>query len=428
LGFRLLLTDTYYPNVITMKSQLLTLSILTLLTFPKTNFAQRPNLGTVASFTLYTKTGAVTNTGISEINGKIGTNAGPIAGFVPKPGQQEIGNSVTAQAFADLQIAYDEIYSRSPTFPTHGPLLGNGETLIPGVYLITEAATIEGELTLDANGNSNAIFIIKVQGALSPGPGSKIILADGALSCNVYWAVEGGAVTIATLSEMKGTFMANPGALTMNSTSILEGRLLSLAGAIEIDASIAGFSTCSVLPVSLVDFKAKKNITTVELSWKVGNEFSMSGYELERSADGNTFFKIATITPGINPETTYRYTDQTPLSSTNYYRLRMHDQRGLFKYSNILKISMTGKTGFSIYPNPVSDHRIFLQLDAQTKGEQSVIIFNRNGQKLMSTKFVKGSQAEVRSIQLDKTLPPGIYLMQVRGTAMNVESVKFIVN
>jgi hypothetical protein len=234
-----------------MKSLSLILIVISLFLFPKINFAQTPDLGAAAEFTLFTTTGAVGNTGVSVITGKIGTNNGAITNFTPVPGQQENANSTTAEAAIDLQTAYDAMHVSAQTFPSHAAVLGNGETLIPGIYLIPEAASIVGNLILDAQGDQNAIFIIKINGAFAPGPSSQISLTGGALACNVFWAVEGGEVAIATGSSMKGTFIANPGAVSMAASSQLEGRLLSTTGAVAVDGVTAALPSCILLPVCL---------------------------------------------------------------------------------------------------------------------------------------------------------------------------------
>lgn len=411
-----------------MRSTLWIIFIITLLSFPNVNFAQAPDLRSVADFTLFTTTGAVGNTGTSTVIGKIGTNTGAITGFTYSAGQEENNNSVTVQASADLQIIYDSMYAASQTFPSHAAILGNGETLIPGVYLIPEAASIEGTLILNAQGNSDAIFIIKVQGAFSPGPSSKISLMGGTLACNVFWTVQGGAIAMAELSEMKGTFIANPGAVSMAATSELEGRLLSTTGAVAVDGVVAGLPVCVVLPVTLINFKATNSNTVIDLSWTVDNEFLFTGYEVERSPNGKNFYKIGSILPtNTSFNKTYAYQDNSPLTELNYYRLKMIDKNNAFKYSTILNLHMQTKKGISIYPNPTVDHTLMLQMYGQYKGAYILNIYNLNGKKVMSRKIIQGSNDAVRSIALDKNLPTGFYFLQLTNSEKNKETLKFLI-
>jgi len=71
-------------------------------------------------------------------------------------------DSSSAKCSADLLIAYNLLNSTTATF-FPAPLLGNGDTLIAGVYSISGAATLNLDLTLNAKGNSSAVFIFKIQ-------------------------------------------------------------------------------------------------------------------------------------------------------------------------------------------------------------------------------------------------------------------------
>ena len=147
------------------------------------------------------------------------------------------GDGASAQCAADLLIAYNQLNSIVPTF-FPSSLLGNGDTLIAGVYSISSAATLNLNLTLNAKGNANAVFIFQIQGPLSANANSKIHLINGAKACNVFWKVE-GLVSMASGTTMRGTIIANNAAINMNTGDTLEGRALSTAGAVTIDGVLA---------------------------------------------------------------------------------------------------------------------------------------------------------------------------------------------
>lgn len=411
-----------------MKAQFLVQIFITLLAFPIVNFAQFPNLRSVSDFSLFTTTGAVGNTNVSTITGKIGTNAGAITGFTIVPGQQENANAITSQAAIDLQLAYDEIYVAATTLPNLGAVIGNGDTLIPGIYLIPSAASVVGVLNLDAQGNSDAVFIIKINGAFSPGPSSQISLVGGALACNVYWAAEGGEIAIATLADMKGTFIANPGAVSMAATGLLEGRLLSTTGAIAVDEITAALPTCTTLPVTLINFKATKNNKAIELFWTVENELSFAAYDIERSVNGRNFYKIATITcTNVSGIKTYKWLDNSPLMSENFYRLKMIDIDHTFTYSSILKIHMNVEKNILIYPNPVVDRTILLLMYGQIKGEYILNIYDVNGENVMNSKIMHSDNNGTEYIMLDKNFATGIYFLQLTNPLKNKETRRILI-
>ncbi|MBC7642167.1 MAG: DUF3494 domain-containing protein [Flavobacterium sp.] len=197
------------------------------------SFGQTPNLGTSSDFVLFTKVGAVTNTGITHLTGNVGSNIGSSTGFGNVDGVMHDGDGTSAQCGADLLIAYNQLNTAIPNF-FPAPLLGNGQTLIAGTYSIPSVATLDHDLTLNAQGNSNAIFIFQIDGAFATTSNSEIKLLNGAQACNVFWKVE-GLVSIATGTIMKGTIVANNAAIIMNTGVKLEGRALSTSGAISVD-------------------------------------------------------------------------------------------------------------------------------------------------------------------------------------------------
>ena len=206
--------------------------VIAFLFVSNTNFGQAPTLNTAANFIAFTSDGAVVNTGQTQLTGNLGTNNGPVTGFGNVNGVIHIGDGASAQCAADLQIAYNQLNIATPTFfPSN--LLGNGDTLVPGVYKIFSTSTLNLNLFINAKGNTNAVFIFQIQGALSTNAHSKVKLINGALACNVFWKVE-GVVDMATGTYMRGTVIANNAAINMNTNDTLEGRVLSTKGAISI--------------------------------------------------------------------------------------------------------------------------------------------------------------------------------------------------
>ena len=208
---------------------------VSLLPFPIIRFNVSPNLGTVANFALFTITGAITNTGTSMITGDIGTNAGAITGFETSTvsGIVNNANAITEQASTDLLNAYDQI-NLTANASIHASVLGNGETLHAGIYAIAAAGSLAGALVLDGQGDTTAVFIIKVGGAFSIGAAAVIILTNKTSACNVFWIAE-GAISIGASSFMKGTFIAHNAAISLAAGATLEGRMFSSAGAVAVD-------------------------------------------------------------------------------------------------------------------------------------------------------------------------------------------------
>ena len=137
----------------------------------------------------------------------------------------------TVQAVIDLQAAYNELMAIPATNITHAAVFGNGETLVPGVYVVAGATSMAGILTLDGGGDTNSVFIVRTSGALSSGAETTVVLTNGARSNNIFWISE-GALSLGANTIMKGTLIANNAAVSAAAGSNLEGRMFSTTGAI----------------------------------------------------------------------------------------------------------------------------------------------------------------------------------------------------
>jgi hypothetical protein len=195
-------------------------------------------LGVVSDYALFTSLGAVANTGITGIIGKIGSNGGAISGYKNgiHIGSEHAADAETAQAKIDLDNAYIKLMELPDTNTSHTPAFGTGETVNAGVYKIEGAGSLAGTITLDGGGDPDAIFVFKFAGAFNAGAQSKIILANGARRCNVFWlggaGVATGAVNIGAASQVKGNFMSHGGASNSGAGVFLGGRQLSTGGAV----------------------------------------------------------------------------------------------------------------------------------------------------------------------------------------------------
>ena len=227
-------------------------------------------LRSLSNFALFSSSGAVANTGITGMNGNVGTNAGTVTGYSGGVhiGSEQIMNSTTAQAALDLDAAYNDLMAL-PVTGTHSATFLNNETVDAGVYDISGAASLGGTVTLDAAGDPNAIFVIRVAGAFNIAAGAKIILANGARRCNVFWiggaGVATGAVNIGAAAIVKGTFISHGGACNTGGAVFLSGRQFSTLGAINTDTGVVYINPECVTSASLALPNAP-TITTIQPS------------------------------------------------------------------------------------------------------------------------------------------------------------------
>lgn len=220
--------------------------------------AQPPvGLGTAGSFAVLAGS-AVTNTGPSVLNGDLGITPGTaISGFPPGTvnGAVHAGDAVAGQAQTDLTAAYNDAAGRTPALAVTGDL--GGLTLTPGVYNSGSSLGLTGQLTLDAQGDPNAVFIFQAGSSLTTASGSHVNLIGGAQACNVYWQV-GSSATLGTSSVFAGNVLAYT-SVSVNSGVTVQGRVLASNGAVTLDddtitpgacTTPTGTSTTSTTPGS----------------------------------------------------------------------------------------------------------------------------------------------------------------------------------
>lgn len=217
---------------------LILLSAFLLVFMPKASFAQAPDLGVTSSFALFTAVGSFDNTGATVITGDAGTNVGAFTGF-PIPGTingtTHVVDPVSVQAAIDVDVAYSFLFAKT-CGPVLGTTLGNNQVLTPNVYCLGGASSLNGDLILDGQGNPNAIFIFKIDGALSTSTFANVILINSASMCNVYWQIN-GKFELGENSVFRGTVIAN-GDISLLEGAALYGRGLSREGAISLHNNI----------------------------------------------------------------------------------------------------------------------------------------------------------------------------------------------
>jgi len=186
----------------------------------------------------------VTNTGSTTVSGDVGVCPGTaVTGFPPgsSGGTIHINDGVASLAQAALTAGYIDAAGRAGGTSVAGDLVG--KTLTAGVYTSTSSLANSGDLTLDAQGNPNAVFIFQIASTLITGSGSHIILANGALACNVYWQV-GSSATLGTDSVFAGNIMALT-SITITTGVNLDGRALARNGAVTLDSDVISGCSCS---------------------------------------------------------------------------------------------------------------------------------------------------------------------------------------
>jgi hypothetical protein len=185
----------------------------------------------------------VTNTGSTVVSGDVGVSPGTaVTGFPPglAGGAIHSADGAAAQAQITLTAGYVDAAGRAGGTAKAGDLVG--QTLTAGVYTSTSSLAISGDVTLDAQGNPDAVFIFQISSTLTTGSGSHVVLANGAKACNIFWQV-GSSATLGTNSVFKGNILALT-SITITTGVNLEGRALARNGAVTLDTDVITSCTC----------------------------------------------------------------------------------------------------------------------------------------------------------------------------------------
>lgn len=154
-------------------------------------------------------------------------------GFPPGvvTGSINVGNPAAEKAHADIAAAYAEIVARPGGVLLDGALAGT--TLTPGLYRTAGAASNTTTLTLDGEGDPNAVFVFQINGALANAAASRVLLINGAQASRVFWQVN-GAGSVGAGSEFVGTMIATD-AVGIGAGTLVNGRAFALNGAMTLD-------------------------------------------------------------------------------------------------------------------------------------------------------------------------------------------------
>lgn len=175
-----------------------------------------------------------------------------------------------------------------------------------------------------------------------------------------------------------------------------------------------------VLPVELITFtaNAQENQTHL-LKWQTASEENNAAFEIEKSADGQSWERIGTVEGNGTTifASNYSFVDENPLNGMNYYRLKQIDFDGQFEYSEVelVKQSLLNDKAVVLYPNPVQDN---LTIE---NGEGLATIYNVLGQPIRAFSIFN-SQSSIDVSDLSK----GHYLLKITKTNGTIVSQPFV--
>ena len=224
------------------------------------------------------------------------------------------------------------------------------------------------------------------------------------------WATSNGNLSITTNTfTSSGTYN-----IIIKSTAISGVTVCSAAGA------AASINVSGSLPLTLVSFTGQWKNDKVLLSWITESELNVSHFEIERSVTGNNFSKIGTE-KAIGSNTLrqdYSFVDDVQNAPVIYYRLRMVDEDGRSKYSQVVVLKSNNHHAIGISPNPFTN-KINIDYDSKSNSGLEVTILDLNGKTLRINSYAISTGLNHLTINNTEPLASGVYFLKLKDLKDN---------
>jgi len=185
-----------------------------------------------------------------------------------------------------------------------------------------------------------------------------------------------------------------------------------------------------LLPTTLTEFKGTSFGHYNLLNWSTEKEIDNDYFELERSADGINFAKIATIDAiGVSSMLQhYQYSDNQPINGWNYYRLKQVDNNSAYQYSSTIALyNGNDEVGIKLQPNPATDKVSFDYIGADINAEFKVEIVDVSGRKLFVKEYTP-TNSRVQETISTKDFSSGVYFVQFSNGIISTSRKLIIVD
>lgn len=176
------------------------------------------------------------------------------------------------------------------------------------------------------------------------------------------------------------------------------------------------FRGSAALPLSTINLQAIEKNGGVEVNWQTSNEVDLKNYEVEQSQDGKNFDKQATVTAKNESSNSYSTFNANIKNGIWYFRIKIIQKDGSFKYSNTVTINLNTKNSeLVVFPNPVKGKVFTVQFAVAEKGNYTIQLFNQSGQVVLN-KFITLQTSTNASVIVDckqQQVPVGNYSLMI---------------
>lgn len=178
-------------------------------------------------------------------------------------------------------------------------------------------------------------------------------------------------------------------------------------------------ASCGTLPVTLIDFVASANASSIELSWSTGTELNNDYFTIEKSFDGVEFSHLTFVAGSgtTNDVSSYSFIDNTQSSGSYiYYRLSQTDFDGTLEKLKITVVNSSDfKSELKVYPNPIIRGEKINVLGLPTNSHWE--IYSLSGESIITG--ILNADNSINS----SGFPSGTYLISFRGNSVNAKRI-----
>jgi len=291
---------------------------------------------------------------------------------------------------------------------------GAGGTII---LVTTTGNTGISNLTATATGGTGGDMSAYFSHGPGGGGGGGIIYTNGTLaSSNVAGGTNGRTRTCCSAANpLTDTWGSSPGA---------NGRLIVLSSPPVLLNGAGSPAACGTLPVTLTRFKGVvENNQSALLSWQIGESINFRKFEVEMSLDGINYSGTGNVgyTPG---KADYQFSQRMYSGVLYYFRLKLVDEDGSFKYSSIVTLraqEIASESALVILTNPATAGSI-LKIKAGSNQSASLKIYDETGRLMRNKPVSLKAGAQLVEVPETNGLTPGTYLLQISIDQMPVSA------
>ncbi len=214
---------------------------------------------------------------------------------------------------------------------------------------------------------------------------------------------------------LQDSYLGTSIAVDLNSGSSVAFTVDNNAASSKSDRFRLVFSGSSPVPVTFSSVQAYQQSTAIDVKWSVSAETGVSSYVIERSNDGINFSKVGVVSAtNAGGSASYIYADNAPVAGANYYRIRSVGISGDSRYTSIVKVDIGSmKAGIAIYPNPVTNGRLGLQLQNLGAGKYGLRVFTGAGQEVYKSQVNHAGGNATQVLTLPAGLAGGMYRLEM---------------